>query len=72
MKMSAYIVTQYLHAQQRLRTMQGQAMTEYIVVILVGVIVLIVVTSGQPSTVDQMVAALKTFWKNFSYIISLP
>jgi len=72
MKQPVSIVAQYLAAQQRLRTMRGQAMTEYIVVILVGVIVLILVTSGQPSVVEQMVIALKTFWKNFSYIISLP
>ncbi len=72
MKMSASIVAQYLAVQRRLRTMQGQAMTEYIVVIMVGVIVLILATSGQPSVIDQMIAALKTFWKNFSYMISLP
>lgn len=51
---------------------RGQAMTEYIVVILFCMVLLIAATAGNPSPVQQLVAELKTFWTNFSYMISLP
>lgn len=54
------------------RRTRGQAMTEYIVVILLCMVLLIAATAGNPSPVQQLVAELKTFWTNFSYMISLP
>lgn len=54
------------------RQTRGQAMTEYIVVILLCMVLLIAATAGNPSPVQQLVQALKTFWTHFSYMISLP
>ena len=62
-----------VHANRPQRRLaRGQAMTEYIVVILFCMVLLIVATAGNPSPVQQLVQALKTFWTNFSYMISLP
>lgn len=47
-------------------------MTEYIVVILLCMVLLIAATAGNPSPVQLLVQALKTYWTNFSYMISLP
>ncbi len=54
------------------RLTRGQAMTEYIVVILLCMVLLIAATAGNPSPVQLLVQALKTYWTNFSYMISLP
>ncbi len=52
---------------------RGQAMTEYIVVVAAGIILLVAVVAGSnSSTVQQMIVALKNFWTNYSYLISLP
>ena len=57
----------------RCRAQHGQAMTEYIVVIAAGIILLLAVVAGSnSSTVQQMIVALKNFWTNYSYLISLP
>jgi hypothetical protein len=54
-------------------TQRGQAMTEYIVVVAAGIILLVVVAAGSSSSpVQLMIVALKNFWTNYSYLISLP
>ncbi len=50
----------------------GQAMTEYIVVVAAAIILLAAATAGNPSPVQQLIAALKGFWTHYSYLISLP
>lgn len=57
----------------RCHPQRGQAMTEYVVVIAAGIILLLAVVAGSnSSTVQQMIVALKNFWTNYSYLISLP
>lgn len=51
---------------------RGQAMTEYIVVIAAGIILLLAATAGNPSPVQQLIIAFKGFWTHYSYLISLP
>ncbi|MHB1280598.1 MAG: hypothetical protein ACYCYL_05110 [Acidithiobacillus sp.] len=51
---------------------QGQAMVEYIIVLIFAIIVLVSISAGSPSPIDQLATALKTYWQNYSYIISLP
>jgi Flp pilus assembly pilin Flp len=53
------------------KTSYGQAMTEYIVVATLGALALIWSTLGNPSPIDQLVTALKGFYKAFSYAISV-
>jgi Flp pilus assembly pilin Flp len=53
------------------KTSRGQAMTEYIVVATLGALVLIWSSLGNPSPIDELVAALKGFYKAFSYAISV-
>jgi hypothetical protein len=50
----------------------GQAAAEYVVVIAAALILIAVATAGNPSPADQMIAALKSFWTHYSYLISLP
>ncbi len=49
---------------------RGQAMTEYIVV--VGFLLVLLWVGANTSTVQQLVTALKSFWTDYSYLISLP
>lgn len=50
---------------------RGQAMTEYVVVATLGALVLIWSSLGDPSPIDQLITALKGFYKAFSYAISV-
>lgn len=50
----------------------GQASVEYVVGIAAAVIILVVADSGNPSVITQLVTTLKSFWTNYSYIISMP
>ena len=52
--------------------MSGQAMIEYIVILLVSVVILVVAVGGKDSAMYQLGTAIKSFWQNYSYIISLP
>ena len=57
----------------RCHAQRGQAMTEYVVVVAAGIVLLLAVVAGSnSSTVQQMIVALKNFWTNYSYLISLP
>lgn len=51
------------------RRQRGQAMTEYTVV-LVFVVALLIVSSIDPSPVQALVDALKSAYTAFSYVIS--
>jgi Flp pilus assembly pilin Flp len=51
------------------RRQQGQAMTEYTVVLLF-VVVGLILSSIEPSPVQALVDALKSAWTAFSYVIS--
>jgi Flp pilus assembly pilin Flp len=50
---------------------RGQAMPEYVVVTTLGVIVLIWGSSGDPSPISRLLAAIKSFYQAFSYAISV-
>ena len=55
------------------RRSRGQAMTEYIVVVAAGIILLVAIVAGSStSPVQQMIVALKGFWTHYSYLVSLP
>ena len=56
------------HKNQRCK---GQAMTEYAVVTTLAALVLIWISLGDPSPAQQLIDALKNFYKAFSYAISL-
>ena len=49
----------------------GQAMTEYVIVIVFCILVLIVGTAGDPSPMDRLITAIKDFYAAFSYAISV-
>lgn len=49
---------------------RGQAIAEYIIVLALGVIVLIAV-AAEPSVIQQILDAIKSFFKAFSYAISV-
>lgn len=51
-------------------SMQGQAYAEY-VVILVAVILLLI-TGGDNSPINQLIAAFKSFYQSYSYAIAVP
>jgi hypothetical protein len=51
-------------------SMQGQAMTEYLVVAVWCVIVLVVVALG-PSPILELVDSIKKFFSAYSYAISI-
>jgi Flp pilus assembly pilin Flp len=53
------------------RRQSGQAAVEYAVVLALTTIVLIAVTVD-PSVIDEIVAAVKGFFRAFSYAISIP
>jgi Flp pilus assembly pilin Flp len=54
------------------KTLRGQAMTEYAVVATLAALVLIWSTLGPPPTpIDQLLTAIKGFYKAFSFAISL-
>ncbi len=50
---------------------KGQAMTEYAVVTTLAALVLIWISLGDPSPAQQLIDALKSFYRAFSYAISL-
>ncbi|MHB1543692.1 MAG: hypothetical protein ACYCS1_06670 [Gammaproteobacteria bacterium] len=53
----------------------GQGMVEYLVVVTFAVIAVVALTAplgSQPSAVVQLANAIKAFWANYSYILSLP
>lgn len=59
-------------ARENSLSMRGQAMIEYIVILLVSVVILVVAVGGKDSVMYQLGTAVKSFWQNYSYIISLP
>lgn len=54
-------------------SISGQAMIEYIIVLVLAVIILISITgtSGN-SPIGELATAIKNYWQNYSYIMSLP
>ena len=54
----------------RLHSQRGQAAVEYAVVMALMVIALITVTAD-PSVIDELITAMKNFYKAFSYAISV-
>ncbi|MDA8383780.1 MAG: hypothetical protein M0037_12125 [Betaproteobacteria bacterium] len=53
----------------------GQGMVEYLVVVMFAVIAIIALSAplgGNPSAVSQLATSIKSFWSNYSYILSLP
>ncbi len=54
---------------------RGQGMVEYLVAVVFTAIVLIAVSAplgSHPSAIVQLADAIKSFWSNYSYILSLP
>lgn len=51
---------------------RGQAMVEYVIVLVAFSIVLLIPYDGKASVMDQMLAALIEAYKRFSYALSLP
>jgi hypothetical protein len=49
----------------------GQALVEYAVVVTLAGLVLIWISLGDPSPIQQLLDALKKFYKAFSYAISV-
>jgi Flp pilus assembly pilin Flp len=54
----------------QLSSSRGQAAVEYAVVMALCVIALITTTSD-PSVIDEIITAMKNFYKAFSYAISV-
>jgi len=52
-------------------TQGGQAAVEYIVVLGLTTLVL-VVAAVDPSAIDELLAAVKSFFKAFSFALSIP
>lgn len=50
---------------------RGQAITEYTVVLMLTTLVL-VVAAAEPAVIDQILDAVKSFFKAFSYALSIP
>ncbi len=50
---------------------RGQAMTEYIIAIAFTAVILVLSTLGDPSPMKQLGDAIKSFYKAFSYAISV-
>jgi Flp pilus assembly pilin Flp len=50
---------------------RGQASVEYIVVLALVTLVLIVV-AVDPAAINELFAAAKSFFKAFSYVLSIP
>lgn len=53
------------------RSQHGQAMVEYAVVATLGALVLIWSSLGDPSPIQQLIDALKSFYKAFCYALSI-
>ncbi|MHB8253140.1 MAG: hypothetical protein ACYDEV_05455 [Acidiferrobacter sp.] len=51
---------------------RGQGLSEYVIVLAVGVIVLTVPWNGQVSPIVQLAEALQGFYTHYSYTLSLP
>ncbi len=50
-------------------------MAEYLVVVMFAVIALVALNTplgSNPSAVSQLANGIKSFWSNYSYILSLP
>lgn len=54
----------------RLRSQRGQAMTEYLVVGVFCVAILVAVSAG-PRPVQELLDAIKNFFRAYSYVISV-
>ncbi|MDA8092748.1 MAG: hypothetical protein M0T84_02385 [Betaproteobacteria bacterium] len=64
------------HERSRTRRRHGgQGMAEYLVVVMFAVIALVALNTplgSNPSAVSQLANGIKSFWSNYSYILSLP
>ncbi len=52
--------------------MHGQAMAEYVIILLTAVIILAIPWGGHPAPVVQLVDALRQFYTDYSWNLSLP
>ncbi|MFT7722008.1 MAG: hypothetical protein QM788_04130 [Roseateles sp.] len=59
------------HSARRAGRCGGQAAAEYTVVLALVTLVL-VVAATEPAAIDQLVAAVKSFFKAFSFALSMP
>ncbi len=50
---------------------EGQAMAEYLIVISLTVVILVLISLGDPSPIKMLVDAIKSFYGAFSYAISV-
>lgn len=50
---------------------QGQAMAEYVVILVFSVIVLAIPWGGHSAPIIQLVDALKQFYSDYSYYLSM-
>lgn len=51
--------------------LRGQAAVEYTVVLVLVTIVLITI-AAEPKAIDELIAAAKSFFKAFSFALSIP
>ena len=51
--------------------MHGQAAVEYTVILVLVTIVLVTI-AAEPKAIDELIAAAKSFFKAFSYALSIP
>lgn len=53
-------------------TERGQGMTEYLIVLLGAIVILSVPWGGNPAPMQQFLTAVTTYYKSYSYELSLP
>ncbi|WP_422013401.1 hypothetical protein [Roseateles sp.] len=58
-------------ARTRPSRCRGQAIAEYTVVLMLTTLVL-VVAAAEPAVIDEILDAVKSFFKAFSYALSIP
>lgn len=54
-----------------MKTIRGQAAVEYLVVLGLTTLVLVVI-SVDPTAIDELLTAVKSFFKAFSFALSIP
>lgn len=52
--------------------MHGQALTEYTIILMLAVIILVIPWGGNPPPIEQLVDALRQFYLDYSWNLSLP
>ncbi len=52
--------------------MHGQALTEYTIILMLAVIILVIPWGGNPPPIEQLVDAFRQFYLDYSWNMSLP